>query len=493
MTRSRVWFVLVPLAALLAWHLLAMQRVRALAGEALYGFAECCEVTLGPGFYRWNGDIGVRQVRIIPKDPAYGEPVEIGEAVLHTPGFWWTQRAFFGGKPRKRGLRGRVGSAVAGRSADPLPPADGLSVELINARLGMPDLLPDFLAHLGSSTAMPFEAEGCEGDVWWTPAEMPLLGLPDDPVTLTWGYRRASEAAVEVYASLEAPGRGRARYAELVRSAEPDRYLFTEETTETVQRQELILEDLGFQAARNRYCASRDGVEPAEFAARHLRSVHRQLLAWGLKATPELEEVYADWLHRGGELRLLAEPHPSVPPERYAAYPASQRWELWNGVLMSGGAKAPVRLSPTTPREIPDSFSGSTWDLVAIESLRGLEVGAGAFNGSGTLSLPEPGRRSPRRDAVPVAAANTPIARLEDLPMASAPLRVLPDRLAISELPSHIGRPVRVVDVMGRVHLGHLQRVDASSLTLKVRMRSGHAEYALDLKRVRQVEPDRRG
>lgn len=508
------WGVAGTLTCLALVYFLTLHQIRGMAVWAFSPYLGWCDVKFGSPIWRLNGDIGVRDVRIVPDDPSWGDPIRIDEVVLHTPGWSWTYKLLFADTDSSKPFSGRglKGKALAGggnraldqmsgredsrRSRSPFPPADFLAIELKGLDLGMSGLLPASIDDTGWHSAAPFEAEGCVGDVYWSDDELQAMGLPRTKVNFRWEYRKLDSSTVAERTTLHAPGRSREEIYARVRSPDPEQHLFADESETQIQQQVFEVRDEGFVAARNRFCAERDGIEVNEFVDRHVQSVMRLLLASGWVPPPELERIYRAYAAEGSELVFSSEPDPSTRPEHYHHFAPADVWKLVNARLKSSAGEDLVRLSAAPVRKVPEDFTGSTWDLVALERDKGLLLAAMPFdeNPEARLQSESFSVRTARRERADEEelAPTVEFAAYRAEPQRTR-AEVKPVVLDMRALDRQIGDRVKVVGKDGRQHIGQLVEVDARNLTLRIRMGGGYAQYAVNRAQVSRVEMAPRG
>ncbi len=160
---------------------------------------------------------------------------------------------------------------------------------------------------VGNASLSLFEAEGCEKDSMWIDDELAGMGLPASPLEMALSWKRANNRLYLQHV-LSRPGIGRLTYRgeRGVDESVPLLGIYEIPLDEPASEHWQIVDE-GFVAARNRHCATKDGIDVATFIDRHLLSVRRTLQSEGLAATASLEAAYRGFATRGGEFVLALE------------------------------------------------------------------------------------------------------------------------------------------------------------------------------------------
>jgi hypothetical protein len=173
---------------------------------------------------------------------------------------------------------------------------------------------------------------------------------------------------VRMQGSVDSPHSSRIDFEQHFRAANLSSFLEAPSNQRIANYESISVHDAGFIAARNAFCAKRDGVDRATFTERHIAAIRRRLEAMGLRAGPELEHQYLTYL-REGRFSIVAHPSANIPRSEYHNYAQADQQRMYNGVV-SGGVLTPVplRLESVPVRPAPAGFQGNSWDLVAYES-----------------------------------------------------------------------------------------------------------------------------
>jgi hypothetical protein len=519
-TAARVLLLLVvylglPLAAA---HFYLVYRISHAAQMLASPYAGYAEVSFGSAFYTAKGGFGVRDLRIRPLHTD-ASPTTASEVLIETPGWLWTLQALHPDPtaqfslPLARRLQG-IRSGGLEESPPPMP-ADGkpaipptrrLAIEVKHLVLDFSGFLPEELDHFGWASASIFEAEGCAGAVHWRGEDLRAMGLPWSGSHFRWEYRATGPNEVLELTELVTPEVSGLRIQRQVTSPDPLTYLVNAGLGESLLTESYTIRDQGFVAARNRYCAAKDGVTLPALLQRHMDSVERLLSVDGLRPTGDLRSAYLRFAREGGEIALEARPSQSVPFSEYHRYSLTEQLRLYAGEFRRDEA-APVafRFQRIRPRPFPDDFTGSTLDRMLAERAERVEQGQAAepADESPLPSDDEPAanvalfgtvlrraRRSvfeepppPPEEAAAETASGPDAAGAGSAGMAS-PVRTI----EFEQLPQHIGRSVRLTLVTGRQPRGEVETVQENGLTLRVRLPSGYATYDIPRANIRRIQ-----
>ncbi|HET9031405.1 MAG TPA: hypothetical protein VFN25_00730 [Dokdonella sp.] len=227
------------------------------------------------------------------------------------------------------------------------------------------------LSVFGTASASPFEAEGCAEDGSWNSDELPGMGLNAKPTRLTMAWQRKPDRIVKQQ-SIETPGVGRVDYRGELLVHDKKSLL----SLEVGEEDELALSewhvvDEGFVAARNKFCANKDGISTSEFTARHLASVQRILAAIGMQARETTIASYRHFVENGGNLDLVVNYSPTID----AGESEGADWSRWlartQGQLSVQGRSTALSLRSIDEQPFPQNDEiKSTWDIVRIEQER---------------------------------------------------------------------------------------------------------------------------
>jgi hypothetical protein len=362
-------------------------------------------------FFTWTGDVGFEELSVRPLQPDPERPMSMQ---VHRVRFDLPNLGVMQSVLTAAGADDDSEQAGMLRVINQL---DHIGVEVQGMKFDSFTGLPGVLEQVGAATAAPMEAEGCVGDVMWVASELPTLGIANEGIDLQLTLANAKEEhEVRVTGELVSPHSSRATFAQHFRSPTLAEFLDAPDGSRIATYERVAIEDDGFIAARDGYCAKRDGVAPEEFRERHLAAVRRHFEAAGMRPSQELEAVYRDYLQHG-KLVLEARPNARVHRTDYHQYSVEDQAKMYNGTLAAGGKPVPVRFEEVPSRAIPLVFEGSTWDLVAVERARA----AGAAGSGGAGSRPQPAPASPLAPAVLAATTPTPAAVAPALRQAAVP------------------------------------------------------------------------
>jgi hypothetical protein len=192
----------------------------------------------------------------------------------------------------------------------------------------------------------------------------------------------------------------------------------------------------------------------------------------GLQAGPEIEQAYRQYLAKGS---LVVEAHPSgsIRQADYHHYAVADQQRLYNATMsVAGLAPVPLRLAETPVRPIPESFEGSTWDLVAQETAHPELVATGPAR---SVSLS--GRES--LFTAPAAEASAPV-------VAAAPVEDAP--LTYDDLAEHVGDRMLITTIYGDKRIGRIETFSKRDIGLRVYIAAGYAIQHIERGQIRSVE-----
>ena len=399
--------------ALVPCFLVAM-FYRMVVGMAFTGFFAMtsekldADVSFRRPFFTWTGDIGLEELSIRPRNPDPEGPgiTLIRRVRIDLPNLGVMQEALAtasgGGEEDEAGLL---------RVVDKL---DHIGVHVEGMRADGFDALPGFLEYVGAATAAPMEAEGCVNDVLWLNSELPRLGIQNEGIDFHLTLANAPDSReVHLEGELVSPNSSRAQFKQHYSAPSMSAFLDSaSEQAPLAKYERLEINDEGFVAARDAYCAKRDGVAPEEFRERHLSAVRRLLQTNGMRPTEELESVYRYYLEHG-RLVLEARPNTKVKREDYHHYSIADQAMMYNGTLAAGGIPVPVRFTAVQARAFPESFEGSSWDLVAAEA-RAAQARAAMLGGEEAAeampAAPSVAAAPAKAEVAPPPAAAAPVA-----------------------------------------------------------------------------------
>lgn len=434
------------------------------------------------GYYTWDGDFGVRRLRIENADASVIY-LTIDALELNTPGWGWTLQMLLldlgFGRNRPSGF---------GVDAPQLPDADELGLTMIGFDFDVNSLMPPGMPSMSFASAAVFETEGCTNSRYWVPLNLRNdLGLPYQRVDLSFGYRKLAPNMVGEYMELNSPGLSSIRFEREALTSTPESYFNGGFLTAKTKRQRWTIDDQGFLAARNRYCSEQSKIDEDEFLRRHLTAVRRVLQVFGIQPSPETEVIYADFVRQGGRLEIEAEPTLELDAKLISQYQPAQLWEIYNArIRHDEAAFQPMALQFITPRPLPRAYSGSVYDLIA----RNADTGAG--NASPMAGLSDrllatlPSNKQDEAESAPAAPPPpTPV-------VPAAPRPTKPQQVAIGidtgSLTANIGKRVQIKTTDGKTRIGVLIDVGPKTLTISVKVGGGNADLSYARERITGVE-----
>lgn len=485
-SRVPMWMKIlgITIAAVVAAHFYLMHQINSFADELVRSVGMFASASHRGGYYTFEGDLGIRKLRIEPGgDSSAG--LSVSELELDTPGWWWVLQLM--NPVESRGARvSRSFDRLAGSSQPVLPAADSLHLRMRGFELDVNDLLPPGMPQVGFTTGVPFEVEGCSHIRYLLPLQLRSdLGLPYQRTDLSIGF--AASASDQVTASLQiaVPDVVTSSLEFDFKTDQPRRFLEMDGVGERLAAMRWIINDQGFNAARNRWCAEQAGVDADEFQRRHITSVRRILEVYGVRMAPETEAVYSAFASSGGILTMAATWPAELSPELYAQYPAEQKWEVLNPrITHDNGADTPLALSFVRPRPLPSAFSGSVYDLLA----RNADAAADAGPGDSPLSAL--GERVRALTAAPEEAQAAPeVAEPKAAPPPPQPAAptATPIGLDTPSLIAAIGEWVSIETDDGRKRSGRLTAVDPKTVTIQQKVSGGTATLDFSRERIRAV------
>ncbi|MDN5923597.1 MAG: hypothetical protein L0H70_01205 [Xanthomonadales bacterium] len=355
---------------------------------------------------------------------------------------------------------------------------------------GSGDLLVPFTDELtlfGSLSAAPFETEGCASDNVWAHGELQSMGLSPGQVTLELDYQSKPNHYVYTQ-SLSVPGVSSVS----LRRELQQKFSFDGDGDIELTADEWHIKDDGFVAARNSYCANKDGVDVNQFVQRHVRSVKRLLALAGVAPTASMTNAYQSYARSGGNLDVVIHYDPAISGEVYNADTLSAWLPYMHGKFTVNGATQALALVATAVRPWPD-------DAGELSTFQLLQREAGVA----------PATQMPRRataaainkPAVQSVAMPTPAtlasATVTSQPNASAMIATVPVADVVDDdtithyrqLAEHIGERYTVYRRERPSVYVQILRVDKhGEVWLRRSFRNGDFDFALDRKTFQRAE-----
>lgn len=434
------------------------------------------------GYYTWDGDLGIRRLRI---ESLGGEGyLSIEGLEIDTPSWWWTLKL---ANPLSARLN-RLSDGLGLGSGLGLPHADELHLRLRGIELEVNNLLPPGTPNVSLASAAPFETEGCTRLRYFTSSNLSAdLGLAYQRTDLSVGYRVISPEKLLVEFELNSPGVMSTRYEMELKSADASALVNDPDDQQTpeVVALRLILQDQGFIQARNRWCAGQAQIDADEFQRRHITTVRRVLEVYGIRMTPESEAVYSSFAGKGGTLTIESQPPATISGAAFAAYSSEQRWLTLNPrIRLNQEPAVPMTLEFIAPRRLPKAYSGSVWDLLARNADQG---------GAGASPLDDLGARmrglGRQEDQADGTAPAPPSAAPKPAPVRPMPVEVKLDTQSLSAV---IGQRVEVETMDDKRRVGELLAVDAKTITLRQQVSGGKADLDFSRERIRKITAEPR-
>lgn len=296
-----IWRILGGLVAMLALMIYMAFHAFVMTESALYMALPNWQVSYGSCWPNPFGGAWVTDVDLIPVDGSEEESYHFDSLWLDVPIIQYYKSGLFSDDAIDLGV------------------IDNISLEFSGGK--GPSTWPflDELWYVGNDSASPFEAAGCAEDNSWIAEEFPGMGLENNTTTLGihWQIDGDKLSTLEF---VETEGVGRAEHrSELtfVEDAEFDDF--------KLNRSEWHIVDGGFVAARNRFCAQKDGVPVEQFVQRHVDAVERMLAALGMRAGDSTMAAYRQFAERGGTLDLVMDYSPAIDSTVYE----DEDWSAW--------------------------------------------------------------------------------------------------------------------------------------------------------------------
>lgn len=441
--------------------------IKSTAYSVLAPLAYSGETKLRNAGYGFDGTLHVYDIAYAPEDGS--APVRVGQVDVETPGFWWVvQQVLPDSKPSRSE---RLLNEFAGSGDSWYYPATPRLVlhlrDLDWGDYGLGWLVPA-LNWVGPYTGALFEAEGCPEDSWWTRGDLSdRIGM-DPGGDLRIIYEVTGETSLRRTLEFGDPGLSeltiRSDY-ELPGPAEHFLDQLGEEWRTTAV--EWTVQDHGFVAKRNQFCADAAKVDVATLIERHLQSVQRLLAVNGIRAAPEVMATYARYA-RGGETLVWRTNLPNGRAfEDYADLSVDAAISGLAPTLTVGDAAVAYVIAEIPERPFPENLIASTWEVIEHENASPAAPAAAA---NATIA--------PAAVAASFAAAPTPAS-------ASAPaVRSAAEQLKYDDLLGAVGSQVELTLEGDRRLRGLIESATARQIELRIRMAGGYARMAIQRHRV---------
>lgn len=233
-----------------------------------------------------NGDVGIRDLVLQPQpgSPMPAIRVTADRAVVRTPGIFWVLRAATIGVPDE--IPSRFGFSLTGAGVDG-------SAEALEA------------AMVGGHVMFPFDLAGCEPGMSLDVANALGLREASSNFAFTMEYGGAEHLRLRIEA--ETPEQALLS-GDISLSLGPGNDPSLRLATAGFDSLNLVIEDKGFGARRNAYCAKKLELAPEAFVDRHLEAVRGLFAADGLVPGTAMDQAYAGFVRDGGRLTIQARP-----------------------------------------------------------------------------------------------------------------------------------------------------------------------------------------
>lgn len=457
-------------------HLVLNTFVGGMFQLMLTGYSDVAKVTYRQPYYTWTGDIGLRDLNIAPLQAGSDfSPLTANDVLIDMPSWGVLMQVAGALNSADTGSEEHVDESMAF-----IDKIDHVGIHFRGLKAEFDDGLPDALSYFGLSSAAPFEAEGCVGDVYWSGSEVGSMGIADNGVDLNFTLStNAKDGLVVLKGTLDAPSASKVDFEQHYKSGRLSEFIDSDEKQRIPSYQLIEVRDAGFIKARNAFCAKRDGVSPDEFVERHIQSIQRLLLMQGFHAGVSLETIYRAYLNNG-YLKIEAKPNGNIRMQDYGHYAPADQFKLYNASVSTSGINPSVLQMEVVPaKTIPYNFEGSTWDWVA-EEIANPEAGLGNQSGARRASLS--GRGSlfdPAAPAPPVADAAKPVEEVA----------VVDEKaIAFSDAGKHIGARVVVITIHGDKRRGEIETASGKDIGLRVYVGQGYAIQHIERNYIRSIE-----
>jgi hypothetical protein len=353
------------------------------------------------------------------------------------------------------------------------PPLDSLSVTFsdIEDADGNP-LSPLNLMPVGALTGALFDAQGCGDKVQFSETDLTAMGLKPQKPTLVHLYS-SNFNEVRQTRTLESPGIGRAVTMYVHKGVRPGSSWLENRNWNQAQatfEQGWSFQDLGFNKARNKFCAAKLGVSEAQFLAAHAASIERLLRSEGLSLSTDAWKTYITYATEGGTLTGSA-----IFNEESIAR-AAQGTELgkWVGAIVGqighGNQRADLRFELQAPVPFAEADQDKTsYDvmmkegglgnsLIANSALFVTDGSAGetlVIKGDGTPDLTSEIKMYYENDRVPEVVKN------------------------FASLSTYIGHLVKIERRSGPAIIGEVIGSSKDGLRMRVNRSGGYAEISV--------------
>ncbi|MCQ4165650.1 hypothetical protein [Tahibacter harae] len=346
---KRVLSAVFVIAVLGFW---TMRHANFVLGRALYLAFPADDTTYRAAWPSLTGTVTAKDVVFPALEGSGLQPFRFEEVTVEVPTWQYLRSAF----SRRRGSMLNAINEVR------------ITLKGGSGEYGQP--FTAMLGAFGAASASPFEADGCAGDSLWSSAELRDMGLQPGPTELVVHYKRDRETLI-LEEDLHTPGVASVSYRG--RMQMNDNYsLFSllDGGKNAVTADSWSLADEGFVAARNRYCAGKDKITPAQFADRHIAAVQRLLASAGLRANADMAAAYRDYATNGGKLDISVEYQPALTAERYADPNVGSWLAQLQGRFSLNGKALPFGLESRAVQPLPEADEDADYALNTLAVLQ---------------------------------------------------------------------------------------------------------------------------
>jgi len=433
---------------------LLLMQVNFLVGRGLLVAFGDIESTYRGAWVTWDGNVGAKDVVLYPWGQERDElTVRFDRVEVETPGWIWLLRSAYSKRSRAEmdRLHARLTGVVSNEGLDPS-----------FGDLGV----------FGAASASPFEAEGCSEDGMWLREELAAMGLSPGPTTLDFDYR-IEGGFLHTTVALDTPGVSSARVERREAIRGTDNALVIDHVPTQALHERWTVQDHGFVAARNAWCARKDKVDADAFVSRHVESVSRLLETAGLGADAAALAAYRAFAAGGGELSFGGDyTRPLSSDVFYDARANGEAMARMHGLLERDGRRLAVQWRRFDPHPLPGLDEGmATWAALVRER-GGAPATAPAGMAVGTAG---PAAAASAPGAVPAVAT-----RAADGVVSHANLIAPGATLAWTDLGGLQGRWIQVWTAHNAPRQVLVLGQEGRQLRVRARLGGGHADYRID-------------
>ncbi len=459
----------------------AYVRIRGVASDAMQSLNLIGWASFDGTFVDWNGDIGAHKVRLWAWD---GDPetdaITAERMIIDTPGWGWVLKSAFSFGAPSGLLKSRAArwAAKAAEQASGDSPLENIpAMPRIHARFEgvvFSDYAHQYMwdddVH-GLASGSVFEGEGCDQDLYWTEDELHgAMQLPTRGVDLELDLNASGSDSIAMVLALTAPGRSSWRYEANWQATHAGNMVLVDWEQAKLRNERWTVQDDGFIAARNAYCAERAQLTEAQFVDQHIDYVQRRLLNWGMLASPQLIERYRNFVTSGGAMTYEATPVDAVSLEKLASYSGSDMlWMLNANLRVNEEKSVPFKLQFVGEVPYPDGEeienAAQIREIVAdAQSALPAEAQAAAV-AEEPLQTP-----SPSVPTMVVSAESTMIGVDGQVPTAERPVV---EEVSYDDLALMIGERIIIRTTMSSTREGELKSFNRAGLRIALRNRPG--------------------